>query len=363
MVSTAGEAQLAELIELAGFLRDLRHVPGLDKVVVALKGPYRSTHFQLRLASVLLVSGAEIEKLEPASERGRNADIAFRYADSSFAVECLRPAAASADPYSERIRLAHQILDRVKQHDTILSVAIALNEEPSPAVRREVARVVHRLALDVVSRSQGTKDFPTVLAHGPAGVVSVSKALPVPAGSPPRWIAAPGFPIPPDTRPTLFVRLSAARAVEMIGIDAQYQTGSGLSHVALWLEADKEEFVPAEIDLEPPLMRLARKLERKLSQARSAEGRHRILAAETWLTSQAHRADSGVIARVRGKLIDAHETVAGLLLLQHRNAVSDPRERQVVAYIAPTSRPGLPKPLLDSIESRIGVRLVRFGTS
>lgn len=363
MVSTAGESQLAELIELAGLLRDLRHVPGLDKVVVALKGPYRSTHFQLRLASVLLASGAEIEQLEPASEGGRNADIAFRYADSSFAVECLRPAAASADTYDERIRLAHQVLDRIKQHDTVLSVAIALNEEPSPAVRREVTRVVHRLALDVVSRSQGTNDFPTVLAHGPAGVISVSRALSVPAGSPPRWLAAPGFPIAPHTKPNLFVRFSAARAVEMIGIDAEFQTGSGLSHVALWLESDKEEFVAAEIDLEPPLMRLARKLERKLAQTRSAERRHRILAAETWLASQVHRAESSVISRVRGKLVDAHDTVAGVLLLQSRNAVSDPRDRQVVAYIAPSSRSGLPKPLLDALEGTVGVRVVRLGTS
>lgn len=360
IVSTAGDAQLAELLELAGFLRDLKDVPGLNKVMAALKGPYRSTHFQLRLAALLARAGAEIEQLEPPSEGGRNADIAFRFEGSAFAVECLRPSAGSSDSQDERIRLAHDVLGITKQYETVLSVAILLREEPTPAVRREIARVVRKLANEVAEESRTSDAFPAILASGPAGVVSVSRGLQVPAGSPPRWSAAPGFPIGPEVRPALFVRYSAARASEMTGIDAEYRTGSGLSHVALWLESDKEEFVPATIDLSPPLMRLARKLERKLAQARTSDGRLRILATESWLATEIHRADTATVDRLRGKLIESHDNVAGVLVLQHRNAVSDPRGRQIVAYIGPRERVGVPLSLLARIP---GVELVRRATS
>src|SRR5690606_37234138 len=153
---------------------------------------YRQTLFQLAFASLCRRAGAAIVRLEPETVDGRFADLEVSVAGASVHVECFRPTVDVADN-DEPIRMAQQALHAAIVSDTVLSVAIALHVELTPAVRRKVVAVVRRLAGFLAEGGKATSEHRAKLVHTSVATVSVARSLPSPPGARTRLVVAPGF--------------------------------------------------------------------------------------------------------------------------------------------------------------------------
>ena len=314
LISTAGVLQLAELVELGEYLASLAGVPEMGDVVGALKSSYRQTFFQLALASLAKRAGARIERLEPASEGGRLADIDATIGTKPVRIECFRPTFDTPDD-NDWYFLAQQVLEVLNEAPMVLSAAIDVRSRLEPGVRREVVNLVRQLVRDVVERSKSTSDFPAILARGDSAVVSVARGLPVQPGTPPKYIAAGGFPRDGE-KPHLFLRASYGTRSEMTGIGGTLGSGHGLSHVALWRPADHEPGSGKSRTVDKELERVGRKLESKLSQARTPDARERVMAVDSWTTRDLHKGAPDAATRLKRKIVDSHRDVAGILLMR-----------------------------------------------
>jgi hypothetical protein len=339
LLSTAGNIQLAELLELARYLRVLALIPGADTLIPALKASYYQTLFQAAFAAMSLAAGGDIERLEPASKSGRFADVDLIVDGESVRAECFRPTVRVPDD-NERFFVAQQALEAVQDLPVIVSVAIAMKVRITPSVRREVVRVVKKLADDVSHRSASATDFPANLAEGEVAVVSVARAHAVPSGTPPVFVAAPGFPHSGET-PSTFIRATQGYVKDLQGIAGSVSQGEGRSHIALWLLEDQNKSSSIDQSLEEPLVRLGKRLEKKVVQARQVGSGFRIIAVDTWITSQLHRADPVLLERLRGKIIESHDRVGALLLFKRLPARDNNGHYYAYLPLLPKARPGL----------------------
>jgi hypothetical protein len=346
LISTAGPLQIAELLELGLYLGNIANVPGSSDVIAALKGQYRQTFFQLAFAYMAKSAGATIRRLEPETSGGRLADLAMEIEGQAVHAECFRPTVAVPDN-NELVFIARQALEVARGASIVVAVAIALKVDATPDVRREIVNGVRELVADVENRSGPSEpDFPTIAAESEEAIVSVCQALPVPAGTPPRFLVAPGFPPRGDT-PDLFIRSSSGLASDLLGIEGGVDRGVGGSHVAVWLPNDPDE-LPADRPLGEILEKLGRKIERKVAQTAAASGGSRLIAVDTWVTSRLAGPESDLaIDRLRGKVLDAHDGMIGLLMMRREPKPNGTGYVYLFGPISPRDRVGLPQSFLD----------------
>jgi hypothetical protein len=247
LISTAGPTQVAELVELGQYLVETAHMPGSALVVEALKGQqYRQTLLHLAFASMARRAGAKIIRLEPPTAGGRLADIELDLDGVRAHAECYRPTVKIPEA-TERILLAQQVLDVVKDRALVFSVAITVTVEPTPTIGHQVIEMVRQLADDVERRAQGTDGLPQALIEDGPIVVSVSRGVAVAPGMRSPLIVASGFPIR-DRDPSLFMRTKRSHAADLVGIGGDVDRGQNLSSVGVWLPVDLIFFDPLKVD-------------------------------------------------------------------------------------------------------------------
>jgi hypothetical protein len=243
--------------------------------------------------------------------------------------------------------IARQALEAARRASIVVSIAIALKVDPTPKNRTDIVNGVTELVADVERRSAHlAPDFATIVAESEEAIISVCEALPVPAGMPPRFLVAPGFP-PRDDTPQIFMRSSRGLASDLRGIDGGVDHGVGGSHVALWLPTDPDE-LPINRPLDKILERLGRRIERKVAQTATESGGSRLIAVDSWVTSRftGPEADSP-IDRLRGKVLDAHDGMIGLLMMRREPKPDGAGYVYLCRPINPGERPGIPPAFLD----------------
>jgi hypothetical protein len=311
IVAVAGEHQVREALELGEYLTVLQDVPGISRAIAQLKSQYYQTVCQMAIAARIRAAGGLEMRLEPPAAEGRLSDIRFALREVTFQVECFRPTYPQVDEAAnERVRLGHGILDAVDSQDVVVSVALALEDAVTPSLRRELASeagLMARALEEEVGRDPLV--YPTYLHQGEFGALSVSRGMPARAGSPPRWVCHPGFP-EQTGNPELFLRTGLVPTAAITSVTGATADGVGTRHIAVWGPPQE-----AEGDPDKAIERIGRKIERKLVQARAGTAVQRLLvvdAAETRLVG-----DSGTdrARRLKGKIVDAHEGVAGLIML------------------------------------------------
>lgn len=359
MISTAGTTQVAECLELAAYLRELAMSPQLGEVIAGLKSQYRQTLLQLATAARLQLAGATGVSLEPPALDGRLSDVAFSYTGRRFRAECYRPTVtAQREVREEMLRVGQACVAEVRDRPHVYAVAVAFTDAPTAAIRREARRVVRRLADEVdavVTQHSDDIIFPAFTATGPWGVVSVTRALPTPKGAPPILLRPDAFPQQGDD-PDVFMRTGYLTQREAAGVGAAPPASVGLSHVGIWLPPAVRADASADRDLEQPLAKLGRKIERKLAQARNDEEAERVAVVETWMTSQLDRVNPEHVERLRRKVVDAHDGVAALLLVHRDWTPALGRHGYTVRVLQPSARPGLPADLVTRLAALDGRR-------
>jgi hypothetical protein len=319
LVATAGLPQVAELVELAGYLAQLAYVPGIEQVITSLKSAYPQTLFQLAFASLCMRAGAQILRLEPEAAGGRLADLDVVVDGQRAHAECFRPTYETRDP-GDVHRLAQQALEATADIPAVVSVAIQMHTEVTAVVRRQVVRAVRRLINELSEFSRDGGGGACRIEREALATISVCRSTTAPPGDQSRFVTAPGFLLPAQEA-TVFIRRAMARASDLAGVGGRatgHETGS---HVALWLLTDgAPDHASHEASLEVALQRIGRKIERKVAQTRGVDGDAllggRIVAVDASVTGRLHAASAEQIARLRGKVVEAHEGIAALLMMQ-----------------------------------------------
>jgi hypothetical protein len=197
----------------------------------------------------------------------------------------------------------------------VLSIAIALNEPLRPPIRKAVLRTIQAASHDLVAEVASKPDsFPAYTMSDTIGTISVCRGLATNPRHSPRHVVAPSFP-KKEYDFDIFMRSDKTPRSKISGIDIDPHAGIGLSHCAIWFDDATRLENSLEKDLSAPLERLGRKIEQKLVQARSRTGDGRLLIVESWIAAQLPRASEQQIARLRGKIVDAHSNVSALLLV------------------------------------------------
>ena len=320
LVATAGLPQVAELVELGGYLAQLAYVPGIEQVITSLKSAYPQSLFQLAFASLCMRAGAQILRLEPEAAGGRLADLDVVVDGQRAHAECFRPTYETRDP-GDVHRLAQQALEETADIPAVVSVAIQMHTEVTAVVRRQVVRAVRRLIKEFSESSRNGGGVACRVEREALATISVCRSTTAPPGDQSRLVTAPGFLLPAQEA-TVFIRRAMARASDIAGIGGMaigHETGS---HVALWLSADGTSYDHAlrENALDVELQRIGRKIERKVAQTRGVDGDAlpgwRIIAVDASVTGRLHAASVDQIARLRGKVVEAHNGIAALLMMQ-----------------------------------------------
>ena len=351
LVSTAGAHQIAEAFEVSDYLRALQDSPHLQRVIIDLKAQYRQAILQLAFAARLRAIGANEVELEPPAAAGRFSDILFRYSGTAYRAECYRPTVRSGGARNEElIRLGQDALDAVKVRPLVYSISIALKEEPTAPTRKRLIRVVLGLAERVDQRAGSQAGLPGCTFEDAAGTVSVCQGVATTSGTAPKPIVGPSFPEQEDTW-SVFLRQGVSREADVVGVFGEAGQGTGLSSAAIWLPRDSRKAQSLDQDLTEPLVRLGKKVENKISQTRADSQELRVLIVDSWLTGQIRRARPEDVTRLKRKLVDSHEAVAGLLLVQRQWMDSVGRHGYQMHALLPDSQPRLPEDLLQRLSS------------
>lgn len=312
----AGEEQLAEVLELGEYLEALHALPGIDQAIVGLKSSYYQTLLQLAIATRLGDVGAELEQLEPPAASGRVSDIRFRLGAAAARAECYRPTYKPKNEATyELTRLAHAVLQRAGEASGMYAVAIELTVPLTPNLRHEVEEVVRLGIRDLFSGPPRPGMVPLILTRSDNATISICPALPTRPGGLRVLPRHPDFPRTGDDY-GIFVRTDIAAIADVAGVLGDPDRGVGTSCVAIW----SPELPPSRSRLQTDalLERFGRKLEKKLVQTRSNTSDARLIVADAWEVDRLAAAGETGIARLRGKLIDAHSGVAALVLTHRR---------------------------------------------
>ena len=291
VISTAGETQLAEVLELATYLRVLAEVSGVGGLIAGLKAQFHQALLQVTYAARLKMAGVEHMRLEPPALDGRLGDIRFDVLGESYVVECYRPTTRSTgDAHNEIVRIVQECLDLAREERWILAIGVALTEDPSPAIRAQTLNMIAEAVTVVVARrNRGDEHFPSLTVVGAIATVSVSIATNVRTGDGPKLRRDPAFPFQENDWDT-YLRDGFVREADVRAIEGSVLDGVGQSSCAVWLPSDlrAEQAKPAETA--ELLRRLGAKIEKKLAQARSAEGAKRLGTTDFRkpVNSQAH---------------------------------------------------------------------------
>jgi hypothetical protein len=335
LVSTAGPEQVAELFELADYLRTLQDAPGIAPIIDGLKGQYYQTLLQVAFAARLKVAGLEKLSVEPPAAAGRFSDIHGTFGGVGMRFECYRPTVKRDTSQDESTRLAQSILVALKKSPVLLSIGIAFTQPLTAAMRKVVRHRVMELANEVIASAKAHPEtVPAFTISSDFCSVSVTLGLPAKPSSPPRLFVAPQF-AKQDQDFDLFLRANFAYQADMIGLDADHRSGIGTNQVGIWLCDETREQRSLKQDLTRPLEKLGNRIEAKLAQARSISGDRRIVIVGTWMTNQLGRVDTNVVERLRKKILVSHENVAALLLVSRNRRGPGWRHSYIIKPLFP----------------------------
>lgn len=107
----AGSNQIAELLELAIYLKCLCHTKNVDSVIQIMKDNYSTDLLQLGYAYRLLRAGATEVELEPTTDRGKS-DIYFEYESRSYLAECYVPMRSTLPHSVDNLAKCRQMISR-----------------------------------------------------------------------------------------------------------------------------------------------------------------------------------------------------------------------------------------------------------
>jgi len=311
LISTAGETQLAEALELVEYLVRVRDAPRLTDVLNGLKGYYHSALVQLSTGARLSIAGATDVAFEPPAEANRASDIHCRMEDAETRVECYRTTSRLVQS-DEHTRLAFRLLDLVSGEERAFAIAVALRVPLTAALRKEIARVVSDGVAQVRQRiGAGREAFPGTLLTSEDATISIAAALPVQAGSPPILLRPPDFPFQDDDWDA-YVRASRAPVEMLTHVGTPPVQGTGLSSVGIWLPPAERQVTPT-MSIEERVQQLGRKIEAKLAQARNRGKAVRVVLVQTPVTTLV-REQPVLLERLRGKIVTSRPDVAALVL-------------------------------------------------
>lgn len=281
------EQKVAELVELAEYLKFAATSPTFDALVAGIKNDYRSTRLQLGLAYRIKQAGASDVAFEPPVAGGRHGDIEFSVDGQGVIAECYVPGESERAGSSslEAELLIKQAVETVGSLHGIYSVAICLTQTLEARARKEIVRCVREMALEL-ERHTGTQ-LPHRFRRTECAAISVAASVVVPAGAYSQLVYHPDFPLP-NHEPTMFMRKSSVPR-NRIGVRPSLFNGPTGTHGALWLEPTESARQSLDQPLADPINLLVRKLEKKIAQTRRAGSWGRILIVETWMADQLHR--------------------------------------------------------------------------
>jgi len=182
--AVAGENQIAEILELAVYLKHLAGVKNLEYVITQMKDKYYNGLLQLAYAYRFSKIGASNIELEPKANKGKRGDIYFEFYDSPCMVECYIPRSSRLDTSIELHHSVRAIFDALESKDGIYRVSIRLKKSISPLDRKqihakviELIHTIHRqehmeieddiakILIENISKSEVETDFPTSRGH------------------------------------------------------------------------------------------------------------------------------------------------------------------------------------------------------
>lgn len=355
IVSVAGPEQVAEALEIGEYLCMLQSAPNLGSVLTALKGQYYQTLLQIAFAARLQRAGVQDLRLEPPASEGRLSDLLFGYAGKAYRAECFRPFyKPRAEMQYELARLAQACIEAAQERSPLIfSVAVALTVAPTAEVRRDIVSVVRDAARQVnedIAREPGS--FPSVLAQGPIGTVSVTRAVGTRPGTPPILIRHPSFPHAGNDW-DLFVRVGRATVASVSGVQGIIEGVDGMSHFGAWLPPGLNRVDQRRKDPEKSMERLGRKIEGKLAQTRSTVGEDRILIVDAWQTRYLLHDDPKYGERLRRKIVESHDAVAGLLMVNRQWTGELGRYGYDLVPLVRDGEPRLPEGLIQRLRERL----------
>ena len=103
-ITTGGESDIAELVELALYLRTLFDAPGFGDTLPVLRNSYWTAYQQMGFAYRLRPLGGSELRFEPEQKSGSRGDLAFRLAGENFVAESFWPR------YGRGVYSSHELL-------------------------------------------------------------------------------------------------------------------------------------------------------------------------------------------------------------------------------------------------------------
>lgn len=351
LVSVAGATQVAELLELTDYLRTAATSPSFAALMANLKDNYHTTILPLAFAHRFGRAGVTDLRYEPPARAGRRGDLRFSHDGAVYVVECYRPY-VSNNELRWIGQFSIQLLDAVDPTADVVSIAVQLYRLPTLAERRELASLVGRLARKALTRQAdlGSGMIAPEMEDTDLATVSVCPAEPTRDLQAPPVVRRPSsFPAKADNWVNFTRRLRGRMEVLTdTQVDIADADAMGLSHCAIWLPPEMESEKPEEKDVDAALLKLGRKIESKLSQARDDEGSLRVVIVNTWTARHIHRAAPMTLSRFRGKLF-AHSDLAAVLLVHRAWTHARHRFEYAIYPIYGEAAHRLPEGLVDNI--------------
>jgi len=294
--------------------------------------------------------GAQNLVLEPAATDGRLSDIRFDFRGMRYRAECFRPTyKLDAEVTHDLARLAQDLLEIAKQEQFIVSIAIDLGVRPTRDVRKGISVVVRESIREIGNTIRNySPAFPTILATRPEATVSVSRAIVSKPGAPPIIVRHPEFPQRSDNQ-DLFMRVAVADATQISRIHGPIE-GTGRSSVAIWVPPAVKRPDARDEDPDAAIERLGRKIEGKIAQLRSSDDDARVLIVDAWQTEYVLEGSQPRQDRLRRKIVEKHDRVAGLLMTRRRWTAELGRYSYLVIPLIRETEPRLPEDLLAGLQ-------------
>ncbi|QRK06213.1 hypothetical protein JQX13_39835 [Archangium violaceum] len=308
------EPQVAELVELAEYLKFAARSQSFSKVAGCLRGDYASTRLQLAYAYRLHSVGAERVDFEPPVAAGRHGDIEFAYKGVGYLVECFVPREqVTGSPKEQLERLLKQSLDAVEDLSISVSIAIQLLRPIDVRDRKENVRCVQELGAELERYTKSSLSLPkALLRQTPSALISVVLTVPTAPGKKPVISLHPSFPRPNES-PYMLMGLSWAPK-SIAGVQASGHRSATQSHVGIWLSDKESQERSIMQDLEEPLKQLAKKLKKKTAQTKRGPEWGRLLLVQTWIASEFDRIRRDQLERFKKELFASSSLGAALLV-------------------------------------------------
>ena len=321
MFHTGGDFQIAEVLELSSYLKQISESAAFPTIVAGLKAQFRSTRLQLAFAYRIGALADGVPELEPPVAGGRLSDIAFDLDGQSYLAECYAPGTRSRD-LDEVQWLTSKVIASIEDRTGTFSVAIQLHCIPTAAERKQLQGTVKKLVGEVDGiRWAGVGFPPSRLAVTDVATVSVAQTLVSEPGQPAILVTHPDFPRLGDPHQFTAVKLVPASKVKALASDTIGEPYH--DHVAVWLP-DDHEGLPEHVDEQ--VLELVPKLKTKLAQTK-ALGCHRIVIVDTWTAGSRFSLSQSSIDQLRHDLFENHSDVAGVLMVTRRYSESLARYR------------------------------------